>query len=251
MASSARTSAPAGPSAYIAEFVGTLLLVFGIGAVASANSAGGIGSTDFVAIGLVHGLLLTGLVAAFAGISGANLNPAVTIALLAIRKLSPATAIAYIVAQLLGAVAAAGLLALAFTGDIESIANLGAAGTNAALLTGKDGLAGGVIFELLGVFALVSVIVATAVHTGGNRTIAPVAIGVTLGAANLITGPFTGGALNPARAFGPALIGGDFGPAGVYVLVYVLAPIVGGVLAAVLFQTLSNGSAAAADTTEA
>ncbi len=106
MASSARTSAPAGPSAYIAEFVGTLLLVFGIGAAVSANSAGGIGSTDFVTIGLVHGLLLAGLVAAFAGISGANLNPAVTIALVAIRKLSPSTAVVYIIAQLLGAVSA-------------------------------------------------------------------------------------------------------------------------------------------------
>ncbi len=250
MASSARTSAPAGPSAYIAEFVGTLLLVFGIGAAVSANSAGGIGSTDFVTIGLVHGLLLAGLVAAFGGISGANLNPAVTIALVAIRKLSPSTAVIYVIAQLLGAVAAAGLLALAFKGDVESAANLGAASTNGALLTGKDGLAGGVIFELLGVFALVTVIVATAVH-GANRVVAPLAIGLTLGAANLITAPFTGGALNPARAFGPALLGGAFGPAGVYVLVYVLAPIVGGVLAAVLYQTLSNGSAKPAESTEA
>ncbi|MEH3052728.1 MAG: aquaporin [Patulibacter minatonensis] len=242
MASTARTRPVAdpttGPSAYVAEFVGTLLLVFAIGAAASANSKGGLGFTDFVTIALVHAFALTILVASFGRFSGGHFNPAVTISLLAIKKVKAADAIVYIIVQLLGATAAAGLLALAFTKDIGTIANFGAAAPVDELVSGKNGIGGGFIFEALGVFALVSVIVATAVAPGGDRRFAPLAIGLGLGLANFVAAPFTGGALNPARAFGPALVGNSFGPVEVFLVVYVLAPIVGGVIAAVLYNGL-------------
>lgn len=242
MASSARTRPAAdpttGPSAYVAEFVGTLLLVFAIGAAASANSQGGLGFVDFVTIGLVHAFALTILVASFGRFSGGHFNPAVTIALLAIRKVKPSDAVIYIIVQVLGAVAAAGLLAAAFTKDIGTIANFGAPAVTNELAAGKDGILGGAIFEGLGVFALVTTIVALAVAPGGDRRFAPLGIGLALGLANLVAAPFTSGALNPARAFGPALVGGEFGSAGVFIVVYIVAPIVGGLLAAILYNGL-------------
>ncbi|MBO9532991.1 MAG: aquaporin [Solirubrobacteraceae bacterium] len=242
MASTARTRPAAdpttAPSAYVAEFVGTLLLVFAIGAVASSNSQGGLGFVDFVSIALVHAFALTVLVASFGRFSGGHFNPAVTIALLAIKKIKSADAIVYIIAQLLGAVAAAGLLALAFTKDIGTIANFGAAGVTKELASGKDGIGGGFVFEMIGVFILVTTIVATAVAPGGDRRFAPLAIGLSLGLANFIAAPFTGGALNPARAFGPALISNSFGETLVFIVVYIVAPIVGALLAALLYNGL-------------
>lgn len=246
MASSARNpslskEAPVetrGASAYVAEFVGTLILVFAIGAAASANSEAGLGFTDFVTIGLVHAFTLTVLIATFGRFSGGHFNPAVSIALLALKKISPANAIGYVVVQFIAATAAAGLLWVAFSTDLRTIANVGAPAVTGELVTGKDGLAGGFIFEFIGVFILVGAVVATAVAPGGDRRFAPLIIGTALGVANLIAAPFTGGALNPARAFGPALVSNSFGEALVFVLVYIVAPIVAGLVAAVLYNVL-------------
>jgi MIP family channel proteins len=252
MASSARnpslskeTTVPTrGASAYVAEFVGTLLLVFAIGAAVSANSEVGLGYTDFVIIGLVHAFALTVLVATFGRFSGGHFNPAVTIALLVIKKISPANAIGYIVTQILGGLAAAFLLWVAFTNDIQSIAHLGAASTTKELVVGKDGLGGGFIFEAIGVFILVGAVIATAAAPGGDRRFAPIIIGTALGVANFIAAPFTGGALNPARALGPAIVGNSYdGHSGTenivaFLVVYILAPIVAALLAAGLYQVL-------------
>ena len=233
-----------GASAYIAEFVGTLLLVFAIGASASANSDAGQGYTEFITIGMVHAFALMVLVATFGRFSGGNFNPAVTIALLVLKKISPANAIGYIVMQLLGAIAAAILLWLAFTTDLQNLANLGAPSPTKELVVGQDGMGGGFIFEAIGVFILVGAVIATAVAPGGDRRFAPIIIGTALGVANLITAQFTGGALNPARAFGPALVGNDFaGAPGTenlvpFLVVYILAPIVAAILAAGLYQLL-------------
>lgn len=227
-----------GAAAYVAEFVGTLLLVFAIGAAASANSQAGLGFTDFVTIGLVHAFALTVLIATFGRFSGGNFNPAVTVALLVLKKISPANAIGYIFVQFLGAVAAAGLLWLAFATDLKTIANVGAPAVTNELVTGKDGLWGGAIFEFIGVFFLVGAVIATAVAPGGDRRFAPIIIGTALGVANLIAAPFTGGALNPARAFGPALVSNSFGEAVVFLVVYIVAPLLAGIVAALLYNVL-------------
>ena len=237
-----------GANAYVAEFVGSLLLIFAIGAAASANSQVGLGFTDFVAIALVHAFALTALIATFGRFSGGHFNPAVTIAVLALRKISPANAIGYIIVQLLGGIAAAGLLAVAFTTDLETIANLGAASLTKELVTGKDGLAGGFIFEFIGVFILVGAVVATAIAPGGDRRSAPIVIGTALGVANLIAAPFTGGALNPARALGPALMSNSFGTASVFILVYFVAPILGGLVVAGLYNLLLGDEKVARET---
>lgn len=228
-----------GVSAYAAEFLGTLLLVFFIGAAASTNSKAGLGYTDFALIGLVHAFGLTILIASFGRFSGGHFNPAVTIAVAALKKIRPADAVVYIVVQLLGAVVAALLLKVAFTTDVETVANFGAATPVKELVSGKDGIGGGFIFEFIGVFALVLAVVATAIAPGGDRRFAPIIIGSTLGVAFFVTGPVTGGALNPARAFGPALIGNSWaGGAVPYLVVYVLAPVLAGIVAAITYNVL-------------
>lgn len=252
MASSARnpslsreTTVPTrGASAYVAEFVGTLLLVFFIGGAASANSEVGLGYTDFAVIGLVHAFALTVLIATFGRFSGGHFNPAVTVALLILKKISPANAIGYIVVQIFGAIVAAFLLWVAFTSDIQSIANLGAPAPVDALVVGKDGLGGAFIFEAIGVFVLVLAVIATAVAPGGDRRFAPIIIGSSLGVAFFVAGPFTGGALNPARALGPAIVGNNYAGAPgtenilAFLVVYILAPLVAAVLAAILYNVL-------------
>lgn len=233
-----------GASAYTAEFVGTLLLVFAIGATASANSDGGIGYTEFITIGIVHAFALTVLIAGFGRFSGGHFNPAVTVALLTLKKISPGNAIGYIIVQILGALTAAFLLWIAFSTDIQNLANLGAPAPSADLVVGKDGMWGGAIFELVGVFILVTAVIATAVAPGGDRRFAPIVIGTSLGVANLIAAPFTGGALNPARALGPAIVGNDYAGAGgtenivAFLVIYIAAPIVAALLAAGLYNVL-------------
>jgi MIP family channel proteins len=255
MASSARTPSPAvetrGASAYVAEFVGTLILVFAIGAAVSSNSEAGLGYTNFVVIGLVHAFTLTALIATFGRFSGGNFNPAVTIALLVLKKISPANAIGYIVVQILGGIAGAFFLWLAFTNDIQSIVHLGAASNTKELVVGKDGLGGGFIFEFIGVFVLVGTVIGTAVAPGGDRRFAPLAIGLALGAANLIAAPFTGGALNPARAIGPALVGNSWaGGALPFLVTYVIAPVAAALVAALLYNVLLGDEKVARETTE-
>ena len=93
--------------AYVAEFIGTFLLVFFICAILSINSSGGIGVTDFAVIGLLHALVLAMLVYTLGGASGAHFNPAVTTTLLALRKIKPGDALVYVLVQLSGGVAGA------------------------------------------------------------------------------------------------------------------------------------------------
>lgn len=238
---STHRAAPAenrGANALLAEFLGTLVLVFAIGAVTAANSAAGVGFTDFVVIGLTYGLTLTVLVATFGRISGGHFNPAVTIAVTAIRRHPVPQAITYILAQLLGAVAAAGLLWVAFQSDIESFTDIGSVATTPELIVGKDGLGGGFIFEAMGTMLLAVAVVASLYGTAAQQRLAPLTVGLALGAANLVAAPFTGGALNPARAFGTALVGNGWGDAVVFLVVYVLAPVVGAVIGALVYSLL-------------
>src|ERR1044071_6673498 len=113
-AATARPAAPAieerGPAAYVAEFVGTFLLVLFIALVVIANSTGGLGVTDWAVIGLVHVFVLMILVNALGGTSGAHFNPAITATLTALPKTTPADALIYVILQFAGAVAAGVIL---------------------------------------------------------------------------------------------------------------------------------------------
>jgi MIP family channel proteins len=227
-----------GPDAFAAEFIGTLLLVFFIGTVVSLNSADGLGFTDWSVIGLLHFLLLTMLVYTLGQASGAHFNPAVTVTLTALRKIGPIDAAIYIVLQLLGALAGALLVKLLLS-DEGDAAGYGSTQISEQFLQGKA--LSGFLAELIGTFALMWAIMGVAVNPKGARDWAGLVIGGTLGFAVMAIGPMTGAGLNPARAFGPALVGDGFGEAGDFIVAFVLGPTVGALLAGVLYTALILG----------
>jgi len=228
-----------GPAAYLAEFVGTLLLVFFITAVVSLYGPEPSPTNpnpfiDFSVIGLVHVLVLFVLVQTLAVISGAHFNPAVTVALTAIRQIKPPDAVIYVVAQLAGGVAGT-LLTKAFLLDEGKGVDYGATVVSDRL----DGqILHGLAAEAIGTFFLVWAIVGVAVNPRATKEWAALAIGGALGMAVMVIGPLTGGSFNPARAFGPALVANEFNGADTFLLVYVAGPVVGALAAALLYFQL-------------
>ena len=229
-----------GPAAYIAEFVGTLLLVFFITAVVSlyviqpsqTNPAPFI---DFSVIGLVHTFVLFGLIQTLAVISGAHFNPAVTVVMTALRQIKPPDALVYIVAQLGGAVAGALLTKLLLEDEGRAV-NYGVTAVSARL---EEAIFPGMVVEALGTFFLVWVIVGVAVSPRAAKDWAALAIGAALGMGVMVAAPLTGAGFNPARSFGPAIVSGEWsGGAGDFLLVYVLAPIIGALIAGFAYFSL-------------
>ena len=220
------------PDAFVAEFVGTLLLVLFICTIVVMNSAGGLGFTDWSVIGLVHFLLLAMLIHTLGGVSGGHFNPAVTITLGALRKIAWPDAGVYIVLQVLGGLAGALIVKLLLDQEGQP-ANFGAPAVSEQFLEGKA--ISGFFVEAIGTFALMWAIMGVAVSSQGARDWAGLVIGGTLGFAVMCFGPLTGAGLNPARAFGPALVGGAFNGAGEFIVAYVLGPIVGALAAGMLY----------------
>lgn len=221
-----------GPAAYIAEFIGTLLLVFFITAVVSLyvvapSQANPNPFIDFSVIGLVHAFLLFALIQTLAVISGAHFNPAVTLVMTALRQMNPADAAVYIVAQLGGGVGGALVTKLLLEDEGRGV-DYGATLVSARL---EGEVLPGMVVEAVGTFFLVWVIVGVALNPRATKEWAALAIGATLGMLVMVLAPLTGAGFNPARSFGPALVGDNFGGAGDFLLVYVLAPIVGALLA--------------------
>jgi glycerol uptake facilitator protein len=227
-----------GPAAYVAEFLGTLLLVFFITAAVSlfVTQPSPQNPTPFIdwsVIGLVHAFVLFVLVQALAVVSGAHFNPAVTLAMTVLRQIRPPDAAIYIVAQLAGAIAGALLTKLLLTkfGNADAV-NFGAVSISASL-DGKVTL--GMLGEFIGTFMLVFTIVGVALDPRIDRALAPFAIGAALGLGVMIMGTLTGAGLNPARAFGPAVVAHHFGGVDHFLLAYVLAPALGGLAAALAY----------------
>ena len=217
-----------GTQALVAEFLGTFFLCFaGIAAILSTTSAVGSGA-GIVGIALAHGLALSIAVNAFGGVSGGHCNPAVTLAMLVTGRSSPQNAVGYIVAQCAGATAAAFLCASVFPADAVAQANLGIP-LPAAWATS------GVVFtlEFVMTFLLVIAVFGTAVDPHAPK-VGGFAIGLTVAADILAIGPLTGASMNPARSFGPAVASGQYEAQGVYWI----GPILGGVAAALLYDTL-------------
>ena len=230
-----------GPAAYLAEFIGTFALVFFVTAAVSLyvtppSRANPLPFIDFSVIGLVHVFVLFMLIQTLALVSGAHFNPAVTVAMTALRQIRPPDAMIYIVSQLAGAVAGA----LVTKALLTEFKNADAVNYGATLMSDKIGekVGLGMLAEGLGTFFLVWVIVGVAVNPRAARDWAALAIGGTLGMLVMVIAPLTGAGFNPARSFGPALVSGEFGGTGDFLLVYVLAPVIGAVLAALLYFNL-------------
>jgi MIP family channel proteins len=224
-----------GLSAYIAELIGTFLLVLFISLIVSVYARGGISTPEFAVIGLLHAFLLMMLIQTLGGVSGAHFNPAVTLGLAAVRKIAPRDAVAYMVMQLIGAIAGAALAKLVLD-ELPGGPNLGNVSVS-SLLAGKTIL--GMLCELIGTFALVWAIMGVAVNPRADADWAGFVIGATLGFAVLAFAPLTGAGLNPARALGPAIVAGEFlGGFGKFAIVYLLGPAIGGLLAALGYKLL-------------
>jgi MIP family channel proteins len=225
-----------GPAAYLAEFLGTLMLVFFICAVVSLYGPEPSPQNpnpfiDFSVIGLVHVFLLFVLIQTMAVVSGAHFNPAVTAAMTALRQIKLADAGIYVLAQLAGAVAGA-LLVKGILLDEGEAENYGAT-TVSDLIQGDIFL--GMVVEALGTFFLLWAIIGVAVNPRATKEWAALAIGGALGMAVMVLAPLTGAGFNPARSFGPALVSGEWGGFADFVLVYVVGPLVGALVAAFLY----------------
>jgi MIP family channel proteins len=219
----------------LAEFIGTFAFVF-IGAGTAAVVSDGVGLPGIVAIAFAHGLTIMAFAFAYGSVSGGHMNPAVTVGVLAAGAISAGEAIGYIVSQLVGAVVGALLLRIVL-GGAET--GLGTPALAHNLVLGAMSLtitpaAGFVIEALLGFF-LVTVVLSTAV-AGRAGSLAPLAIGMTLTLNILMGGALTGAPFNPARALGPMVATANFSNA----WLYVTAPIVGAVVAAILHAGLAR-----------
>jgi MIP family channel proteins len=207
-----------------AEFVGTFALIF-FGAGSIMAGAGTIG------VAIAHGLAIALMVTALAHISGGHFNPAITLAFVVTRRIATPTAVVYWVMQFAGAVVAALLLNWIFPPLAKDPARLGAPLLNSHVTSGA-----GMVLEAVMTFFLVLTVFATAVDTrGAFKAVAGFGIGLVITMSILAGGPLTGAAMNPARAFGPELVGNVWES---FTWIYYVGPAIGGVLAGVLYELL-------------
>jgi aquaporin Z len=210
----------------VAEFVGTFALIFvGAGAVAFARTA-----TD---IALANGLVIAVMVSAVGLISGGHFNPAITVGFLITRRIAPVLGALYIVVQLGAAATAAVLLNWVLPSESATATHLGAPVLGTGVTSGQ-----GVAVEAVLTFFLVWVVFATAVDPRGTfKQIAGLAIGLTIVFDVLVGVGLTGGAMNPARAFGPQLVDDHWANW----WVWYVGPIAGGAIAALVYEALYLG----------
>jgi MIP family channel proteins len=224
--------------ATLAEGVGTFMLVLTIISTAiAATLAKPVAGAPYgsLAVPLAGGIVLAIVVASMGHVSGAHLNPAVTFGLAVNRKFPWGAVPAYVIAQVAGAVVAA-LVAWGFYGDAaRSVAKLGATYPASGVSLGSAFAAEAVV-----TFMLVLVVIAVATDTRVPQGVAAMAIGAALAAAILISGPVTGAGVNPARSIGPMIVAGNMTDW----WLYVLAPLIGGVAAATLYDRFLRAGAA-------
>jgi MIP family channel proteins len=209
----------------VAEAFGTFALVF-VGTAVIASKYFPDAQFGILGIALAHGLVLSVAITATMSISGGHLNPAVTVGLLVARRVEMRTAGAYIVAQLIGAVLAALLVKAIYPLGVTRPIGLGTPGIANSIVFSQA-----VMMETVLTFFLVSAVFGTVVNPDAPK-IGGFGVGLTLLFDVLVGGPVTGSAANPARAFGPALVSGQW----VGQIVYWIGPLLGGILAALLWE---------------
>jgi MIP family channel proteins len=219
------------PQKLVAEFIGTFALIFfGAGSICADQFLHGAGSPGLFGIAAAHGLAIAIMVSALGHISGGHFNPAITIGFWVTRRVSTLDVALYWAAQLLGAIAAAFVLKAVIPEDTWRAVAIG----TPELVRDLPRLSA-MALEAVTTFFLVFVVFATAVDEKGTfRAIAGFGIGLTITIGILVAGPFTGAALNPARAFGPALAASHWANWGVYWV----GPLAGGFVAGLLYDSL-------------
>lgn len=215
---------------YIAEFIGTLVLVlFGTGV---AVLSGG----NLVATSLAFGLAIVADAYVIGNISGCHVNPAVSLAMFISKKLSSKDLIGYIIAQVLGALAGTGILFLILASTIVGTSSLGANGYEALSATNIS-LVGAIITEIALTFVFIFTILGVT-SDEKKASVAGIVIGLTLTFVHLIGIKLTGTSVNPARSLAPAIFLG--GTALKQVWVFIVAPLFGGALASYVFQFFTS-----------
>ncbi|KAL6583669.1 putative aquaporin TIP3-2 [Orobanche minor] len=214
--------------ATLSEFLSTFIFVFaGEGSVLAINDIyrdRDVGASGLVAVALAHALSFFAAVASSINVSGGHVNPAVTFAALVGGRVSLLRAVFYWIAQLLAAVLASLLLRL----STDGMRPIGFS------VAGGVGELHGLLMEIILTYGLVYTVYATAIDPkrGSMGTIAPLAIGFIVGANVLVGGPFEGASMNPARAFGPALVGWRWKNH----WIYWVGPFVGAALSALIYE---------------
>ena len=236
----------------IAEGVGTLLLVyFGAGAAAvtlmiaagtkpatsfniGIGQLGGLG--DWFAIGITFGIVIAAVIYALGRVSGAHINPAVTIALWATKRFPAGEAVAYIIAQCIGAAIGSLLFFLTVGMDAVTIGGLGATAPFPGIGYGQA-----ILIESIATFVLMLVIMGVAVDKRAPPGFAGLIIGLTVAGMITMAGNISGASLNPARTFGPYLM--DFLSGGpnlwIFFPIYIIGPVIGAVVAAVFYDRIT------------
>jgi len=211
------------PRRLLAEFIGTFALVFiGCGSVLAENY----GRYGMVGVALAHALVLSVMITALMNISGGNFNPAVTLGLLVARKTDGPTAAAYMVTQIVAGIVGAVGVKLVFPAGVVSATNLGVPTLAPGLHFGQA-----VLLEAILTFFLVFAVFGTAVAKDAPK-VGGFGIGLVLLFDIIVGGGLTGSAVNPARAFGPALVSGSWTAQAVWWI----GPLAGGVVAGLLWS---------------
>ena len=236
-----------------AEVIGTAILVFiGAGSVpltvfltAGAGGSGIDGTAGLSTISFSFAFAIFAAVYSIGHISGCHINPAVTVALLATRKIDARTAGGYIVAQLIGAFVGAALTLVILQGNDPAALGLGAVSVNA-----NAGLAIGFAAEVIGTAILVFTVFGAAVSGKAPAGFAGLVIGFIVYGIIILVGPITGASLNPAREIGPALLGQAIGakpvPLDQLIVVYVFGSTIGGTVGAFLYEFIGREATAPA-----
>lgn len=225
---------------YIAEFIGTMVLVLiGCGTAMAVGCDPAAGS-GYILTAFAFGLGLLTMAYSIGNVSGCHINPAVSIAMLASKKMSGKDFCGYVAAQVLGALAGAGVLALIFNGAgiVDATGGYGA-----------NGLAGvnenawiGLLVEVLLTFVFVISILGVTSEKAKHGHVAGLVIALSLVAVHILGIGLTGTSVNPARSIGPALVaafGGNGAPMGA-VWVFIVGPLLGGLLAAYTYKALES-----------
>ena len=211
---------------FAAEFIGTFALVF-IGGGAIITSPMLSQQAALIGIAFAHGLILAIMVTATMRISG-HLNPAVTAGFLVTKRITPTFAVIYWIAQFTGAIAAAYLLSVLYPSSVTSLTRLGGQSISSDI-----NLLQAIGLEAIATFFLVFAVFGTAVDPRGPK-VGGFAIGLTVTAGILGIGPLTGGSMNPARSFGPAVVTHIFEGQ----TAYWIGPLLGGIVAALIYDNL-------------
>ena len=223
---------------YIAEFIGTaVLVIFGCGSAVAANAMldaqGVVVALSFstLAISVAFGLVIVAMAYSVGNISGCHINPAVSLGMLIAGKMSVTDFIGYVISQFLGGIVGAAALVGILGGTEYGLGTNGYGDASVMGATMTQAIAIEVILTFVFVFAIMGV-----TSKAQNSAVAGIVIGLTLTLVHILGVPFTGTSVNPARSFGPALFMGSEALSQVWV--FIVAPLIGAAIAAVVFRLL-------------